>query len=70
MKRVPKVLLFGYFSNCDIYPLKFHIKDGFSFNFPSLQKCLTNEFFNFETMTLCHSALQITAGQRSMTVNK
>ena len=26
--------------------LKFQIKDGFPFNFTSLQECLTNEFFN------------------------
>ena len=27
--------------------LKFQIKDGFPFNFTSLKKCSTNEFFNF-----------------------
>ena len=32
--------------------LKFQIKDGFPFNFTSLQKCSTNEFFNLETITL------------------
>ena len=37
-----------------IYPLKFQIKDGFPFNFTSLKKCLTNEFFNLETITSCH----------------
>ena len=37
-----------------IYPLKFQIKDGFPFNFISLQKCSANEFFNLETMTSCH----------------
>ena len=31
-----------------IFLLKFHIKDGFSFNFISLQKRLTNEFLNLE----------------------
>ena len=34
--------------------LKFQIKDGFPFNFTSLQKCSTNEFFNLETTTSCH----------------
>ena len=33
-----------------IFLLKFHIKDGFSFNFISLQKRLTNEFLNLETI--------------------
>ena len=37
-----------------IYPLKFQIKDGFPLNFTSLKKCLTNEFFNLETITSCH----------------
>ena len=32
--------------------LKFQIKDGFPFNFTSLQKCSTNEFFN--SITSCH----------------
>ena len=36
-----------------IYPLKFQIRDGFPFNFTSLQKCLTNEFFKLETITSC-----------------
>ena len=31
--------------------LKFQIKGGFPFNFTSLQKCSTNEFFNLETIT-------------------
>ena len=34
--------------------LRFQIKDGFPFNFTSLQKCSTNEFFNLETITSCH----------------
>ena len=54
-------MLFGYVSNCDI-SLKLQIKDGFPSNFTSLQKCLTNEFFNLETITSCnyikHKALQ------------
>ena len=33
-----------------IFLLKLHIKDGFSFNFISLQKRLTNEFLNLETI--------------------
>ena len=33
-----------------IFLLKFHIKDGFSFNFISLPKRLTNEFLNLETI--------------------
>ena len=37
-----------------IYPFKFQISDGLSFNFTSLRKCSTNEFFNLETMTSCH----------------
>ena len=37
-----------------IYPLKFQINDGLPFNFTSLQKCSTNEFFNLETTTSCH----------------
>ena len=43
-----------------IFLLKFQIKDGFSFNFTSLQKCLINEFFNLETITLCHYIQHIT----------
>ena len=34
--------------------LKFQIKDGFSFNITSLQKCWTNEFLYLETVTSCH----------------
>ena len=37
-----------------IYPLKFQTKHGFPFNFASLQKCSTNQFFNLETITSCH----------------
>ena len=37
-----------------IFPLKFQINVGFPFNFTSLQKCSTNEFFNLETITSCH----------------
>ena len=55
-------MLFGYFSNCDTY-LKFQIKDRFTFNFTSLQKCSTNEFFNLETITLCHYIQHITLHQ-------
>ena len=43
--------------------LKFQIKDGIPFNFTSLQKCLTNEFFNLETITLCHYIQHITLHQ-------
>ena len=55
-------MLFGYFSNCDTY-LKFQIKDRFTFNFTSLQKCSTNEFFNLETITLCYYIQHITLHQ-------
>ena len=37
-----------------IFLLKLKIKDGLPSNFTSLQKCLTNEFFSLETITLCH----------------
>ena len=40
--------------------LKFQIKDGFPFNFTSLQKCSTNECFNLETITSCHYIQYIT----------
>ena len=43
-----------------IFPLKFQIKDEFPFNFTSLQKCWTNEFFNLETITSCHYIQHIT----------
>ena len=43
-----------------IFPLRFQIKDGFLFNFTSLQKCSTNEFFNLETRTSCHYIEHIT----------
>ena len=43
-----------------IFPLNFQIKDGFHFNFTSLQKCSTNEFFNLETITSCHYIQHIT----------
>ena len=43
-----------------IFPLKFRIKDGFSFNFTSLQKCSTNDFFKLETITSCHYIQHIT----------
>ena len=43
-----------------IFSLKFQIKDWFPFNFPSLQKCLTKEFFNLETITTCHYIQHIT----------
>ena len=36
-----------------IFSSKFEVKDGFSFNFTSLQKCLPNDFFDFETITSC-----------------
>ena len=36
-----------------IFLLKLQIKDGFPSNFTSLQKCLTDEFFNLETITSC-----------------
>ena len=48
-------MLFGYFSNCDTC-FKFQIKDVFFFfNFTTLQKCSTNEFFNLETITSSHN---------------
>ena len=37
-----------------IFPIKFQIKNGFPFNFTSLQKCLTIDFFNSETIASCH----------------
>ena len=40
--------------------LRFQIKDGFPFNFTSLQKCSTNECFNLETITSCHYIQYIT----------
>ena len=43
--------------------LKFQIKDGFPFNFTSLQKFSTNEFFNLETITLCYYIQHITLHQ-------
>ena len=43
-----------------IFLPKSHIKDGFPFSFTSLQKCLINEFFNLETITLCHYIQHIT----------
>ena len=43
--------------------LKFQIKDGFPFNFNSLQECSTNEFFNLETITTCHYIQHITLHQ-------
>ena len=43
--------------------LKFQIKDGIPFNFTSLQKCSTNEFFNLETITSCHYIQHITLHQ-------
>ena len=43
-----------------IFLLKFHIKDGFSFNFISLQKRLTNEFLNLETIKLYYYIQHVT----------
>ena len=43
-----------------IFPLKFQIKVRFPFNFTSLQKCSTNEFFNLETITSCYYIQHIT----------
>ena len=43
--------------------LKIQIEDGFPFNFTSLQKCSTNEFFNLETITWCHYIQHITLDQ-------
>ena len=34
--------------------LKFQIKNGFPFNFTSLQKCSKNKFFNLESLTSCY----------------
>ena len=36
-----------------VFLLKLQIKDELASNFTSLQKCLTNEFFNLETITSC-----------------
>ena len=44
--------------------LKFKIKDGFAFNFTSLQKCSTNEVFNLETITSCRYIQHITQHQK------
>ena len=52
-------MLFGYFFNCDIF-FEFQIKDWFPFNFTSLQKCLTKEFFNLENITTCHYIQHVT----------
>ena len=38
-------------------------KDGFPFNFTSLQKCSTNEFFNLETIISSHYIQHITLHQ-------
>ena len=43
-----------------IFPLKLQIKDGFPFNFTSLQKFSTNEFFDLETITSCRYIQHIT----------
>ena len=43
--------------------LKFQIKDRFPFSFTSLQKCSLNEFFNLQTITLCHYVQHITLHQ-------
>ena len=37
-----------------IFLLKSQIKDGFPFNFTSIQKYSTNEFFNLKTIASCH----------------
>ena len=58
-KRVPKVMLVGYFSHCGI-SFKVSIKGGCPYNFTSVQKCLTNDFFNLETITSCHYIHHIT----------
>ena len=43
-----------------VFLLKLQIKNGFPFNFTSLQKSSTNEFFNLETMTISHYIQHIT----------
>ena len=43
--------------------LNFQIKVEFPFRFTSLQKCLTNGFFNLETVKSCHSIQHITLHQ-------
>ena len=43
--------------------LKGQSKDGFPFNFTSLQKCSTNEFFNLETIKPCHYIQHVTLHQ-------
>ena len=44
-----------------ISPLKFQIKDGFPFNFTFLQKCSTNDFFQFRNYNMpLHSIHNIT----------
>ena len=53
MKKVPKVGYLAMFLIV-IFLLKLQIKDGLPPNFTSLQKCLTNEFFNLEITTSCH----------------
>ena len=65
-KKVPKVMLFGYVSNCDIsFKTSNYRWASFQFgfqwasNFTSLQKCSTNEFFNLESIISCHSIQHI-----------
>ena len=43
--------------------LKFQIKEGFPFNFTSLQEFSTNEFCNLETVTLSYYIQHITLHQ-------
>ena len=61
--RAPKIMLFDYNRAPIILLLKGQIKDGFPFNFTSLQKCSTNEFFNLETITPCHYIQHVTLHQ-------
>ena len=66
MKRQPKVVSAIFL--IVILPVKLEIKYGFPFNFTSFQKCLTNEFFNLETMTSCHYIQHITCIKVSLAI--
>ena len=55
-KKLPKVKLFGYLSNCDV-SFKIKIKMVLLF---LLQKCSKNTIFNLEIITSCHSIQNVT----------
>ena len=51
-----------------VFLLKFQNKNGFAFNFTSLQKCSTNEFFNLKTITSCHYIQHLTLHNKLLDV--